>query len=212
MIVGVNNIKIKICGNTEAENILALAELKPDMMGFVFYSKSKRCAKVEEIENELKSLSHIHKTGVFVNAAANEIVNHVRLLKLDSVQLHGDESPEFCARIKDQVTVIKALDGCSIYLDKLVGLYAGCVDYYLIDNKRKNYGGNGIKFEHAVLKTINFPHPFIVAGGIGPNDIENVKQLKSIPGFYGVDINSLFETKPGIKDIKRVEKFITHVR
>ncbi|HYG50003.1 MAG TPA: phosphoribosylanthranilate isomerase [Flavobacteriales bacterium] len=212
MIIGAGNIRIKVCGNKSPVNIAAVADLNPDMLGFIFYDQSKRCADPATISPVMKAMKNVHKTGVFINAPQSEIMDVVHQLGLDSVQLHGDEDPCFCAELQEKTTVIKTLDGTGKNLPYLVNLFANTVDYYLIDNKGKNYGGTGVKFEHEILKNINFPHPFIVAGGINPGDVELVKRLKNIPGFFGIDINSGFETEPGIKNIESIKTFIQQLQ
>ncbi|HLP13509.1 MAG TPA: phosphoribosylanthranilate isomerase [Flavobacteriales bacterium] len=212
MIVGAGNIHVKICGNTNPVNIEAMAALGPDIMGFIFYEGSIRNVNVEQVKPIVKAIRHIHKTGVFVNALPEYIIKVVREMELDSVQLHGHEDPYYCATLKENVPVIKALDGAGAYLEKVVELYKGCVDFYLIDTMGKNYGGSGVKFNHERLKNINFHHPFFVAGGLNATDAERVRMLKSIPGFYGIDINSQFESQPGIKDIEKVKLFLNQIR
>ena len=197
-------MKIKICGLRDTENINAVTALKPDYMGFIFYEPSPRFANGLSL-NALSALSAaIKKTAVFVNEEAAAINALVDEFGFTAVQLHGKESPEFCARFKDRVTVIKAF-GVNEDLDfEQLNEYAGNVDYFLFDTKTDIYGGSGKSFNWALLERYRLNIPFFLSGGISPDNLEEVINIVH-PQFYGVDLNSKFEISPGIKDIEKLK-------
>jgi len=204
---------VKICGMRESENIMAVAELKPDILGFIFYQQSPRYAG-ELLNPEILSdlPPYIRKAGVFVNAGFNEITETVEKFSLDIVQLHGDEQPELCRRLKDTgLQVIKVFNkkddaGFTICTD-----FIACTDYFLFDTKTENYGGSGQKFGWNTLDRYDSGHFFFLSGGISPMDIDNIMGITN-PFLYGIDLNSRFEIKPGLKDIEKLKIFINELR
>ena len=204
---------IKICGMRETGNIKAAAELMPDLMGFIFYPGSGRFAG-EMLNPEI--VAHlpagIRKTGVFVNADLNEITETVSKYSLNAVQLHGDEPPELCRIIKDTgIVVIKAFRIGENTSFSFCNDYIACTDYFLFDAMTINYGGSGQKFDWKFLDRYEAGHPFILSGGIGPEDIEKIAGIAS-HAFYGLDLNSRFEIEPGLKDTEKLKKFINELR
>jgi phosphoribosylanthranilate isomerase len=207
------NPVIKICGMRESGNILAAAELRPDMLGFIFYPGSSRFAgEILDPAILAKISPGIRKTGVFVNADLNEIEEIVQQYSLDVVQLHGDETPGFCCRIKDTGTeVIKAFNIRGHMSFKMVREYIDCTDYFLFDTMTVNHGGSGQKFDWELLGKYKSTHPFLLSGGIEPMDADKIAGITN-PSFLGVDINSRFEIRPGLKDIEKIRKFINELR
>ena len=162
---------IKICGMRETENIIAAAELKPDIMGFIFYPGSPRFAG-ELLNPEIVANlpADIRKTGVFVNADFDEITETVAKYSLDIVQLHGDETPELCRRIKDTgIEVIKAFNIRENMSFSFCNDYIACTDYFLFDTMTINHGGSGQKFDWKLLDRYEAGHPFFLSGGISPD-------------------------------------------
>jgi phosphoribosylanthranilate isomerase len=204
---------IKICGMRDPGNIRAIAELKPDIMGFIFYRGSKRFAGELLKPEHLSVLPlRIRKAGVFVNASNDEILKIVEKFSLDLVQLHGDEPPAQCAELMDkQLNVIKALNIADKADLELCRDFAGCTDYLLLDTKSDKYGGSGKKFDWALLDYYPVGHPYLLSGGIGPDDAAAISKLTK-PGFAGIDLNSRFETEPGLKDLEKLRKFIETIR
>jgi phosphoribosylanthranilate isomerase len=204
---------IKICGLREADNIKAVAELSPDFLGFIFYPGSPRFAGEILSPESLKNLGGgIRKTGVFVNADFEIITGIVRKYSLDTVQLHGSESPDTCRRVKDTgVRVIKAFNirrsgdfaGCSGYIR--------CTDYFLFDSATRSFGGSGNKFDWGLTGEYDLDHPFFISGGINPADISDIMSIAN-PSFRGIDLNSRFETRPGRKDTEKLKQFIKELR
>ena len=199
-------MKIKICGLKFESNILGLSKLEPDYMGFIFWEKSKRLV-IGSTPN--LSQTKIKKTGVFVNADLEKIKDKVRVHKLEAIQLHGLESPEFCEKIKNLgVEIIKAFSVDENFSFNILEKYEFCSDYFLFDTKGKHPGGNGISFDWKVLRNYKYEKKFFLSGGIGIESISAIKKIKnlSLPLFC-VDINSRFELNPGEKNIELIKSF-----
>lgn len=201
--------KIKICGITNKIDALAAADLGVEMLGFVFYGKSKRNVSPDtarDIINELPG--SILKVGVFVDEEKNKILDIAADVSLDILQLHGDETPEYCASFKDGYKVMKAFrvkDRTSL---KTVNDYM--TDYYLFDSYQKSSaGGNGKAFDWKLLKDFEILKPFILSGGLDP---ENVGKAIMEMAPYGVDVSTGVESAPGKKDISLLKKFVANVR
>jgi phosphoribosylanthranilate isomerase len=207
------NLIIKICGMREPENVLDVAELKPDLIGFIFYPDSPRyAAEILDPEISAKFPPYIRKVGVFVDADFEEIIGTVRKYSLDIVQLHGDETPDDCRRLRETgIQVIKAF-----YIEENKGFkfcteFITCTNYFLFDTFTSKYGGSGHKFDWKKLDKYDLGHPFFLSGGIGPRDVNNLLEITNST-FYGIDLNSRFEIKPGLKDIETLKKFISDLR
>ena len=199
-------MKIKICGLKFESNILGLSKLEPDYMGFIFWEKSKRLV-IGSTPN--LSQTKIKKTGVFVNADFEKIKDKVRVHKLEAIQLHGLESPEFCEKIKNLgVEIIKAFSIDENFNFNVLEKYELCSDYFLFDTKGKSPGGNGISFDWEILRNYKYEKKFFLSGGISIESINAIKKIKklSLPLFC-VDINSRFELNPGEKNIELIKSF-----
>ena len=206
------SLKIKICGMREPENILEAAELKPDLMGFIFYNASPRYAAGMLPDIFTRLPYEIRKAGVFVNADFAEISGIVNKFTLDTVQLHGNETPELCRQLKEKgISVIKSFSIKESIDFRTFAEYISCTDYFIFDNPTAGYGGSGNKFAWKLLDKYNLGHPFLLSGGISSNDVNNILEFNN-PAFYGIDINSRFEIKPGLKDIPALKKFIDDIR
>jgi phosphoribosylanthranilate isomerase len=198
-------MKIKVCGMRDSENINELLNLTPDYIGFIFYDKSKRfVADFPEVEIPLS----IKIVGVFVNESIDEVVRIVSNYKLDGVQLHGDESVEYCSELNSKlsVEVIKAFAVDEDFdFNKTIDYESVC-DLFLFDTKGKDYGGNGLKYDWSILKNYKGETPFLLSGGINENDVLVVKEFQH-PKFVGVDLNSGFEDAPSQKNIEKLKEF-----
>lgn len=185
------------------DNIAAAAKLKIDMMGFIFYPKSPRF-----VDNYIpETPRNIQRTGVFVNAYGSTIYETAKKYNLTHIQLHGYESPEFCRKIRQPgFKVIKAISVLSPEDIDMASEYEGTVDYLLFDTKCHVYGGSGEKFNWSLLSMYNGRTPFLLSGGIGINDAEEICAFKH-PRFAGIDLNSGFEISPGYKDIQKLSRF-----
>ncbi|KAA6331569.1 N-(5'-phosphoribosyl)anthranilate isomerase [termite gut metagenome] len=188
----------------EAGNIREIERIGADMIGFVFYPESLRY--VEKTPEYLPQ--YAKRVGVFVNEKFETIQTTVIRFGLHYVQLHGEESPEYCWLLhQSTIPVIKAF---SISQEKdlqTVGRYEGLCDYYLFDTKCNGYGGSGKSFDWNMLNGYKGQTPFLLSGGISMNSIEAWKSFKH-PQLTGIDINSRFEISPGVKDVKSIKKFL----
>jgi phosphoribosylanthranilate isomerase len=207
--IAVNYMIIKVCGMKHPDNMRDLAELTVDMMGLIFYEKSPRYVDEQEADS-INALSlTIPKVGVFVNASQDVILGKIETFQLQYIQLHGQESPEFCYALKKKgIPVIKAFQIKSVEDWETCLLYEGCCDYFLFDTPTSQYGGSGNKFEWNLISTYTGSTPFFLSGGIAPEDAEIIKQL-NFPQLVGVDLNSRFEVTPGIKDINSIRRFLS---
>ena len=205
----------------DAENIRAVEQLDIDWMGFIFYPGSARYVFAEsESLAAIQTCSKI-KVGVFVNAEREEIIRHVATYRLDYVQLHGNESPEYCRLLQaDGCHVMKAFS-ISNESDVLQTVqYTPVVDYFLFDTppapplpgaKQTIYGGTGQRFDWSVLETYHGNTPFLLSGGIGPEHLADLAVFRH-PQLAGIDVNSRFELSPAFKDTDKIKQFVYQVR
>lgn len=206
-------MRIKVCGMTQVEQVYELEDAGIEFAGFIFYHKSPRYAvgkiKPEELS---KSKLKINKVGVFVNAGYDEVMRYVDEYGLYMVQLHGDESPRLCERLSEQVPVIKVFrikEGDNI--DWKAREYGNVSDLYLFDTDWANFGGSGKKFDWSILENAEINKPFLLSGGIGLQDTEQIREFisgKHGKDIFAVDVNSKFEISPGIKDMNLVRQFV----
>ena len=207
-------MELKICGLTEEQNIHDIIQaVKPDYLGFIFYKHSSRYVENQLAMETVKSLpDDIHKTGVFVNSPLASVLKIASEYGLDTLQLHGDETPAFCANCKARLyNVIKVISiGKSLDVS-LMKQYSEACDYFLFDTAGEYKGGNGEKFNWRLLNEYTLDKPYFLSGGIAPEDAETIRSIKD-PKFFGIDINSRFEVKPGIKDIKKIEEFSNRIK
>ena len=197
---------VKVCGMRDAENIRQLETLGIDWMGMIFWPKSKRYVSMPPVYLP----QHVRKVGVFVDASLDAIRQHVEDYQLDIVQLHGQESPEMLKVLKP-LTLIKALNIATPEDLQKTEPYEGMADYFLFDTKGKSVGGNGEKFDWSVLASYQGETPFLLSGGIGPEDAQDIKTFHH-PKCIGIDLNSRFETEPGLKDITKLKQFLEAIR
>ena len=202
-------MKIKICGMREAANLLAVADFDPDFLGFIFYPKSARYVGDSLDPAQVRSLpAAIAKVGVFVDADLAEVQATNCAYTLDYVQLHGHETPAQCEELGEAgLLVMKAFSvGEKVDFNALLPYVPHC-DYFLFDAKGAAPGGNGTVFNWKLLLKYNLPVPYFLAGGLG---LEHAAELASLrlPGLAGVDLNSSFETAPGVKDASRVGQML----
>jgi phosphoribosylanthranilate isomerase len=201
-------MKLKVCGLKHEQNIKELMQLPIDYMGFIFHKKSPRFVAEKLSFDFMRTIQkHIEKIGVFVNETNYSIFNHVAHYDLDMVQLHGDETPEICAELKTQVKVMKAFQVIDGFDFKQLEKYVPFVDFFLFDSPTAAYGGSGKLFNWQVLKKYNYDTPFFLSGGISEEHIKDIKQL-NISQLAAIDINSKFETEPGLKDLNQIKQFI----
>lgn len=206
-------IKVKVCGMTDAFNLKRVAQSGPDFLGFIFYPGSPRYVSETAAESLIRKVPDtIEKVGVFVDETPAEVIRITKKLGISTVQLHGSETPAYCEEIRSPgFAVIKsfAIDN-DFNFEDLIPFYETC-DFFLFDTRSALYGGTGVKFDWSKLNEYIPGRPFFLSGGIGPEDAWNITGINH-KSLYAIDINSRFETSPGIKDPAAVEKFIIDIK
>lgn len=205
-------MNIKVCGITQFKQLQQLEALNIDYAGLIFYKDSPRFMGDKISGKEVKDADFdIKKVGVFVNPGYSELLDAIDEYGLDIVQLHGNETPELCEDLSAEVEVIKAfrIEPGTTDIDELVAPYDAVCDYYLFDTAglKESFGGTGQQFDWTILKKAKIEKPFFLSGGIGPDDAAKVKAF-SHPDFFAIDVNSKFETAPGVKDMAALLKFL----
>ncbi|HMG82546.1 MAG TPA: phosphoribosylanthranilate isomerase [Ferruginibacter sp.] len=198
-------MNIKVCGITQMKQLQQLDGLNIDFAGFIFHKDSPRYVGDKISKDELQSADFdVKKIGVFVNATYDEIMETVEDYGLDIVQLHGDETPELCEQLLEDVEVIKAFsigNDDELSIDEMIADYDEVCDYYLFDTKVNGAtGGTGEKFDWKKIAKSKIEKPFFLSGGISVDDIAKIKAFKH-PDYFGIDVNSKFEKSPGVKDM-----------
>jgi len=206
-------MKLKVCGNILPEQVRAYDDLGVDMAGFNFYPSSPRYMRQKISPEKMKQLKgKFARVGIFVNARYDELVRTVEEYRLDMVQLSGDETPEYCSKIADFISVIKVfrLAGKE-NLDPLTIPYKNVCDFFMFDTAGTGYGSTGKKFNWKLLEKAPPAKPYFLSGGIEPGDVEKIRALIAGPGgakLFAVDVNSKFEMGAGVKDINKLKQFI----
>jgi phosphoribosylanthranilate isomerase len=203
---------LKICGMKYPDNILEVGALLPDYMGFIFWEKSARYFD-GIIPNLPKS---IKKVGVFVNATLEKILEKIAKYDLQALQLHGHESVAFCIELKNKIEtkieIIKVFSADEYFDFEVLKPFEPVCDYFLFDTKGKLPGGNGTTFDWKILENYPSTKPFFLSGGIGIEELENVKLIvKTNLPIYAIDINSKFEIEPGLKNVQLCKDAINRV-
>ena len=212
-------MNIKVCGITTEKQLQQLEGLGIDFAGFIFVKDSPRYAGLT-LSKEIKNADYdLKKVGVFVNPSYSDVLDAIEEFGLDVVQLHGEETPEFCSDLNEDIEVIKvfSIDESVKDIDAMVAPYDEACDYYLFDTSPSNSpngvgqktplkGGTGMQFDWSVIEKSKIEKPFFLSGGIGVADLAKIKAFKH-PDFYGVDINSKVEKAPGEKDMSLVLQF-----
>lgn len=196
---------------TMPENIISISDAKPDYMGFIFYDKSPRSAHGINPDIIKKISKKIKCVGVFVNESIKNIEKIMQQYALNVVQLHGKESPEMCKELGTKYEVIKSISISSEEDIKDSYAYEKSCNYLLFDTKTPSHGGSGVKFDWELISNYRGNTPFFLSGGITPEDTERVSNI-SHPLLYGIDINSKFETTPGVKNVEACKNFILQIR
>lgn len=208
-----NTLKIKICGMRDTGNIASVAALSPDYLGFIEYSRSPRFVG-EKFAVPAESVpAYISRVGVFVDADYALLKERSGRSGYDAVQLHGFETPDYCARVRDDgFRVIKVFRVDEAFDFAETSAYIGHVDLVLFDARGRQPGGNGIRFDWQVLRKYHQEIPFFLSGGLQPETLtEDLDHLRGM-NLYGVDLNSGVETEPGFKDRDKVASAINQVR
>ena len=201
-------MKLKICGMRECVNVSEVAALKPDYMGFIFYPESSRFVG-DMAHNIISSVKKqgIEPVAVFVNASMETMIRTRTWYGFTHVQLHGDETPQICEALRAKgFKVIKAFKVADSSDLKKTTAYENCCDYFLFDTKTALFGGSGRHFDWDLLKGYSGTKPFFLSGGIGVDDVEQVRTFNH-PMLLGIDLNSRFETGPAVKDVGLLKYF-----
>jgi phosphoribosylanthranilate isomerase len=209
-------MRLKVCGITQEEQMAQLADVGATFGGFIFYPKSPRYALRTMTTNQIKKENNINKVGVFVNATVEEVLQMVDECRLHIVQLHGDETAKYCEKIADYISVVKAFrvsetDNIGYRIQE----YMNVCDMFMFDTEGVGYGGTGKKFNWDMLNNTVVGKPYFLSGGVEPTDAERLKLFEEKPeakALFAVDINSKFETAPGIKDMELIKKFAQEIK
>lgn len=202
------NAKLKICGMKVPDNIIDTIALQPDYMGFIFYPGSKRFVAYLDARVVHNIPPAIKTTGVFVNQDLDDVRKVIETYQLKAVQLHGHESPDYCKSLLGEAEVIKAFGIDEEFDFNTLAPYAEAVDYFLFDTQTPGHGGSGKAFSWQLLQNYTLTKPYFLSGGIG---LESVPELQLITDerLYAIDVNSRFETAPGLKNIEELSSFKT---
>jgi phosphoribosylanthranilate isomerase len=188
----------------EDDNIRATEQLGIDWLGFIFWPNSSRYVAIRP--TYLPSAAK--RVGVFVDANIEDVTNKASDYQLDIIQLHGHESREYVSEIRNRgLTVMKAISISNRDDIATSKVYEGIANYFLFDTKCKTVGGSGEHFDWSVLNAYDGSTPFLLSGGIGPDDVERVRNFCH-PECIGIDLNSRFEISPALKDINKLKQFI----
>jgi phosphoribosylanthranilate isomerase len=205
-------MRVKVCGIAEEEQLKRLSEIGATFAGLIYYPKSPRYVLRNMTTSQIKKENSINKVGVFVNATIEEVLHMVDECRLHMVQLHGDESPRYCEKIADYISVVKAFRVSETdNIGWRIQEYMNVCDMFLFDTEGAGYGGTGKKFNWEKLKNVPVGKPYFLSGGIEAGDVEKLKTFASQPeakALFAVDINSKFEIRPGLKDMEKVKNFI----
>jgi len=207
-------MKIKVCGMKSPDNIRELSQLPIDLMGLIFYPKSPRYIG-DLAPDALDALpENIGRVGVFVNEDLQVVVDFINKYRLNYVQLHGNESPEYCINLKGlspEIKIIKAFSIAEASDFEKTKDYENRVDYFLFDTKTPQYGGSGQKFDWSILNDYTGNAPFFLSGGISAEDALLIRKLEN-DRIVGLDLNSRFEIEPGLKNIELLHRFIKEIK
>ena len=209
----------------DADNIRDISALEVDMIGLIFYPPSPRY--VQQFSSGAGIIPDYApdmgktplRVGVFVDDMPQNIVTRVYNYKLDYIQLHGNEPRETLENlratidpdIKPKIKIIKAISVSSAEDIKKYKEYVGAADLFLFDTKCKTVGGSGELFDWQVLQAYDGDVPFLLSGGIGPDDAERIQNFHH-PKCIGIDLNSKFEIEPALKDVEKLKQFLVKVK
>ena len=200
---------IKVCGMTDASNIRQVAETGVDWIGMIFWQPSSRCCHDPGVAQTIPE--GIQRVGVFVDEEVETIVRRTEECGLNRVQLHGRETAtsirQLRQRLPQGVEIIKAISILTLDDLALAEDYEPLADYLLFDTKCKTVGGSGRQFDWSILNHYQGQRPFLLSGGIGPDDARRLAAF-SHPQLAGYDLNSRFETAPGIKNVEALQRFL----
>ena len=209
-------MRLKVCGMTDPAQVTELERMGVSFAGFIFYPKSPRYVLRRMTTEQIKAFKNINKVGVFVNASVDEVKHMVDECRLHMVQLHGDETPKYCEKIADYISVVKAFRiSEDDNIEWKIREYMDVCDMFLFDTEGAGYGGTGKKFDWKLLQHTQIGKPYFLSGGIAPGDAPAIKTFMQEPAakaLFALDVNSKFETAPGIKDMELVKGFLEQIK
>ncbi len=209
-------MRVKVCGITQEEQLVQLPDAGVSFAGFIFYPKSPRYVLRTMTTSQIKKENKLNKVGVFVNASVEEVLQMVDECRLHMVQLHGDETPKFCEKIADYISVVKAFrfsetDNIGYRIQE----YMSHCDMFMFDTEGVGFGGTGKKLNLQKLHGVVARKPYFLSGMIEAGDAENLNAFAQKPeakALFAIDISTKFEVLPGIKDINLIKNFTQQLR
>jgi phosphoribosylanthranilate isomerase len=209
-------MRVKVCGIIQEEQLEQLPAAGVSFAGFIFYPKSPRYVLRHMTTSQIKKENKLNKVGIFVNASVEEVLHMVDECRLHMVQLHGDETPKFCEKIADYISVVKAFrfsetDNIGYRIQE----YMDYCDMFMLDTEGVGYGGTGKKLNLEKLKGVTIGKPYFLSGMIEPGDAEKLNEFSQRPeakALFSIDISTKFEVMPGIKDIELIKKFTQQLK
>lgn len=209
-------MRVKVCGITEAEQLHELPAAGASFTGFIFYPKSPRYVLRHMTTSQIKKENTINKVGVFVNASTDEVLQMVDECRLHMVQLHGDETPKFCEKIADYISVVKAFrfsetDNIGYRIQE----YMPYCDMFMFDTEGVGYGGTGKKLQLEKLHGVTIGKPYFLSGMIEPGDAATLNEFSQRPeakALFAIDLASKFESSTGIKDVELIKNFTQQLK
>jgi len=209
-------MRVKVCGITQEEQLLQLPDVAVSFAGFIFYPKSPRYVLRTMTTSQIKKENKLNKVGVFVNASVDEVLQMVDECRLHMVQLHGDETPKFCEKIADYISVVKAFrfsetDNIGYRIQE----YMDYCDMFMFDTEGVGYGGTGKKLNLEKLHNVSVGKPYFLSGMIDPGDAQRLNEFAQLPeakALFAIDISTKFEVLPGIKDINLIKNFTQQLK
>jgi phosphoribosylanthranilate isomerase len=209
-------MRVKVCGITQVEQLTMLPAVGATFAGLIFYPKSPRYVLRHMTTSQLKKEINTNKVGVFVNASVDEVLQMVDECRLHMVQLHGDETPKYCEKIADYISVVKAFRVSETdNIGWRIREYMDVCDMFMFDTEGAGYGGTGKKFNLDQLRDVTVGKPYFLSGAIEAGDADKLKEFEKRPeakALFSIDINTRFELLPGVKDMELIRKFIQQLQ
>ncbi|KUJ56627.1 phosphoribosylanthranilate isomerase [Chryseobacterium aquaticum] len=203
--------QLKVCGLTQLSQIRELVALKIDFLGFIFYAKSPRFVLNYLTLDDISKINHSRKVGVFVNETIENIVEFSEKSDLNLIQLHGDENDEYILRLRkslnEKIQIIKVIRIGNQTIEELqntINRQPITNNYLLFDTDSKAFGGTGNTFDWQILNQLKINKPYFLSGGISLENVGETNKLIQQP--FALDVNSKFETEPGIKDVEKIKR------
>jgi phosphoribosylanthranilate isomerase len=206
-------IRVKVCGLTDPLNAMDMVKAGADFIGYIFHRGSKRYVGDNPESGMFRTIPEkTRKVGVFVNENPDKVIEIANRFGIDMVQLHGQEPVGYCRTLRlAGIAVIKAFGVSEDFDFNCLTPFEEACDFFLFDTQSRYHGGSGTKFRWGKLNDYNLDKPFFLSGGIGPGDIQKIREFRH-KSFYAADINSRFETAPGIKNAEKVNTFIHDIK